>query len=315
MHGKVLSWLIAVELAVLLAAGVVWTWQQARADAPHREESAAPAAPAGTPPGEAPDDATPAGAAGPSTHTLATPETLETPELPPTAQATPSAEAPPGVGNATQPNPAAGRGTDAPQANASGAHDAGPAAAANAGPAGRAGPTSDVGPLPPAELPAALRRPRVLILKRRGVLRLYDGGRLVAAYPAVVGREPGDKRREGDRRTPEGAFYICLRKGRGQTPYTRSLGLSYPALDDARRGLREGLIGRDEYEAIADAHVRRARPPWDTALGGEIMIHGRRRLADGSVRDSTLGCIAVDDAVIRALYPLLPLGTPVEIRP
>ena len=40
------------------------------------------------------------------------------------------------------------------------------------------------------------------------------------------------------------------------------------------------------------------------------MIHGC-----GAGRDWTLGCVALDDEDIRELYPAIPLGTEVEIRP
>jgi lipoprotein-anchoring transpeptidase ErfK/SrfK len=40
------------------------------------------------------------------------------------------------------------------------------------------------------------------------------------------------------------------------------------------------------------------------------MIHGC-----GAGRDWTLGCLAMEDDDIRELYPAIPLGTPVTIRP
>ena len=52
------------------------------------------------------------------------------------------------------------------------------------------------------------------------------------------------------------------------------------------------------------------RPPWKTALGGEIMIHG-----GGTDSDWTEGCIAVSDLEAEELFRALPLGTPVEIAP
>jgi lipoprotein-anchoring transpeptidase ErfK/SrfK len=157
-------------------------------------------------------------------------------------------------------------------------------------------------PLPP------LRRPAVVVRKAAGRLTVYDGARPVKTYPVVTGAEPGDKRREGDRRTPEGLFYICVKNPRSR--FTRSLGLSYPTAEDAERGLREGLIDRATYRAIVRAVRARRRPPWKTALGGEIMIHG-----GGTDRSGTLGCVGMADADIRELYRALPVGTPVEIRP
>lgn len=139
-------------------------------------------------------------------------------------------------------------------------------------------------------------------------LTVFDGDRAVKTYRVAIGRHAGDKAREGDLRTPEGDFYVCVRNPQSQ--YVLSLGLSYPNVEDAERGLRDGLIGRRQYEAIVRAIRRGTRPPWNTALGGEIMIHG------DSGADATHGCIAVRNAAeIRELYAALPIGTPVTIVP
>lgn len=150
------------------------------------------------------------------------------------------------------------------------------------------------------------------ILVEKGALRLtvFDGDAGVKSYRIATGTVQGDKNCEGDRKTPEGDFYICIRKTAGQTPYTRSLGLSYPNLEDAQRGRRDGLITKAQHYSIAQAIKNRRKPPWQTKLGGAIMIHGKR---EG--RTGTLGCVALDDADIIELYNRLPLNTPVRIIP
>jgi len=153
-----------------------------------------------------------------------------------------------------------------------------------------------------------LARPRLLVEKSLHRLTVYDGGAAVKSYRCAIGGGRGDKVREGDRCTPEGTFYVCVRNP--QSRYVLSLGLSYPNEEDAERGLREGSISQAEHDGIRRAIQKRRQPPWDTALGGEIMIHGC-----GAGRDWTLGCIALDDEDIRELYPAIPLGTEVEIRP
>ena len=155
-----------------------------------------------------------------------------------------------------------------------------------------------------------LERPRILVEKAAGRLSVYDGPTLVRTYAAIVGENRGDKVREGDMRTPEGEFYVCLRKASPATPHVRSLGLSYPGPEDAERGLREGWIDAAQHAAILAAIERGVRPPWDTSLGGAIMIHGSK-----NDRDGTEGCIALDDEDILDLYPRIPLGTPVRIVP
>jgi murein L,D-transpeptidase YafK len=89
-----------------------------------------------------------------------------------------------------------------------------------------------------------------------------------------------------------------------------SLGLSYPNEEDAARGLREGLITRAQAASIVGA-VRAGRcPPWDTALGGEILIHG-----GGTASDWTWGCVALENAEVKELFDAVPAGTPVRIEP
>lgn len=154
----------------------------------------------------------------------------------------------------------------------------------------------------------ALASPRVVVEKSRRRLLVYDGQELVKWCPVTVGPGQGDKTREGDRCTPEGEFYICTHNAASR--WTRSLGISYPNAEDAERGLRDGLISRWDYSRIVDAVRRKQRPPWNTALGGEIMIHG-----GGSSRDWTQGCIGLDDADILELYAALPDGTAVTILP
>jgi len=157
---------------------------------------------------------------------------------------------------------------------------------------------------PPA--PAGLR---VEIAKKDRKLSLYSNGKLIHTYRIGLGSAPeGDKTQEGDRRTPEGEYYVCSKNP--QSKFHLSLGLSYPNLKDVARGLKEKRITKAQYNDIARALRKKARPPWNTPLGGEIFLHG-----NGSKTDWTWGCIALDDADIRQLYNLVPVGTPVIIRP
>ena len=150
---------------------------------------------------------------------------------------------------------------------------------------------------------------RVVVLKSERRLELLQDGRVVKTYPVGLGTNPtGTKLRQGDGRTPEGTFYVCVKNAHSQ--YYRSLGLSYPTPADAARGLAGKLITRSQHDAILAAHRKHVSPPWNTALGGEIFIHG-----NGSGSDWTLGCIALEDADMDALYALVANGTPVEIRP
>ena len=81
----------------------------------------------------------------------------------------------------------------------------------------------------------------ILIDKEKRELTLCsDEGTELLRCPVGLGRAEGPKRRSGDLRTPEGDYYVCLKKENGK--YGPSLGLSYPAVRDAERGVAEGII-------------------------------------------------------------------------
>ncbi len=151
--------------------------------------------------------------------------------------------------------------------------------------------------------------PKIIVWKSDRRLDLYDGEDLVKSYRVGLGFTPeGHKEREGDGRTPEGEYYVCVKN-----PHSRfylALGISYPNDEDANMGLREGIITGEEYDSIIYAIRNRRQPPWNTALGGEIFIHG-----NGSHSDWTLGCVALDDEDIKELYDVIPMGTEVVINP
>jgi murein L,D-transpeptidase YafK len=157
----------------------------------------------------------------------------------------------------------------------------------------------------PLKLPLA--NPRIEVSKGKRELRLYDGTRLLRTYHVGLGFSPvEDKVREGDGRTPEGEYYVCVKNANSK--FYLSLGISYPNIEDANRGLRDDLITKRQHDQIADAITAGKRPPWDTKLGGEIFIHG-----NGSSSDWTWGCVAVEDAEIKELFDAVPMGTRVRI--
>jgi murein L,D-transpeptidase YafK len=160
-----------------------------------------------------------------------------------------------------------------------------------------------------ATLKLPLVEPQIVVHKGKRRLYLCAKQQVVRAYRIALGSTPkGDKEKEGDRRTPEGKFYICQKNRNSK--YYLSLGLSYPSQEDAARGLRSHLITREEYDRIVDAIREHSCPDWNTPLGGEVFIHG-----NGSKRDWTWGCVALEDADIRELFDAVPEGTPVTIRP
>lgn len=154
-----------------------------------------------------------------------------------------------------------------------------------------------------------LKEPRIVIHKSGRKLELFDGGALVRSYKIGLGFNPvSDKNREGDGATPEGEFYIFVKNAK--SAYYLSLGISYPNIEDAERGLRDKLITKAQYKSIVDAIKRRVGPPQKTKLGGLIYIHG-----NGSASDWTWGCVALENEDMKELYDAVSIGTPVTITP
>ncbi|MEC7948357.1 MAG: L,D-transpeptidase [Myxococcota bacterium] len=139
-------------------------------------------------------------------------------------------------------------------------------------------------------------------------LVLYSGKTAVKRYRAGLGDPVGDKTRQGDRKTPEGTFRVVTRNPRSR--FHLFLGLGYPTAEDAERGLAAGLVTQAQATRIQEADAARRQPPWNTALGGAIGIHG-----EGGSSDWTLGCIAVENAEIEELWSVVPMGTRVVVAP
>jgi len=168
-----------------------------------------------------------------------------------------------------------------------------------------------------ASLPGELR---IVIWKSQYTLTLYKGDRPVKTYRAVFGRgyRDGNKERAGDKRTPEGEFFICTMNPSKR--FYKFMGVSYPGQQRADEGLRSGLITPRQYQKIRKALTERQQPPWDTKLGGAIGIHGR--VLESAIplyaypdMNWTDGCIALDNADIDEIYQVVSLGTPVLILP
>lgn len=150
---------------------------------------------------------------------------------------------------------------------------------------------------------------RIVIEKKQRLLRLMDGETELLRCRVALGREPlGHKQREGDGRTPEGSYTLCLVKEQGK--WGRSLGLSYPNAADAAAALADGRIDENTCRAILTRLQAGQRPPWGTPLGGEIYIH-----EGGSKEDWTQGCIALDEADMDRLFPLWQQVGSVQIQP
>ena len=153
--------------------------------------------------------------------------------------------------------------------------------------------------------------PVIHVWKARHEMWLQEGDRIVRTFQVALGTNPtAAKLLRGDNRTPEGRYYICEK--RPQSRFRRFLGISYPNIDDAERAFAAQLISADEWAEIFLSNLRQTTPPWQTAMGGQVGIHGYGGGEPLPV-DWTEGCIAVSDADIEYLYDRVPLGTRVII--
>ena len=136
----------------------------------------------------------------------------------------------------------------------------------------------------------------IVVEKKAHTLTLFRDGKPMRTYLVALGGKPqGDKLSAGDKRTPEGVFYIDARQPNSR--YHLALHISYP---DAAHRARSQSAG--------------VQP------GGDIMIHGLPNGlgaagASHRVNDWTNGCVALTDEEIEQIWSVVPIGTPVEIKP
>jgi len=164
--------------------------------------------------------------------------------------------------------------------------------------------------------------PKIVIHKSTQTLELIENGKS-KAYRVCLGLNPvGPKRVTGDKRTPEGDYFICLKSN--QSNFHQFLGISYPGEHDAQRAFERGQISLDTRDNIVRSIRAKRQPPWDTKLGGWVGIHGYPTkwyqkmwitLLYPKPHNWTDGCIALWDFEIEELFSRVSVGTPVTILP
>ncbi|MDE1168187.1 MAG: L,D-transpeptidase family protein [Pseudomonas sp.] len=137
---------------------------------------------------------------------------------------------------------------------------------------------------------------KVLVLKSSRQLQLISHGQPLKSYRISLGKQPrGTKEHEGDRRTPEGFYWLDWRKVSDR--FNLAIHVSYPNIGDAARARREGVDP-----------------------GGMIMIHGTPINDEYpewyfNTLDWTDGCIAMKNGDMQEVWSLVKDGTMIEIRP
>jgi len=102
---------------------------------------------------------------------------------------------------------------------------------------------------------AAVNGVSIYVSKRLKTLSLKQNGTLIGEYPVSIGASSsdGNKKLEGDMRTPSGQFYVCTRNDKS-VAYL-ALGLSYPGIEDANRGFEQGIITQEQRDEIINANL------------------------------------------------------------
>jgi len=137
---------------------------------------------------------------------------------------------------------------------------------------------------------------RSIIVKSARTLTLMRHAEVLKTYKVALGTQPiGKKEREGDHKTPEGVYVIDSKIEHSR--FHLALHISYPNAADRERARELGVNpgGAVEIHGLESVYA------WLGPLHRQI--------------DWTDGCIAVTNAEIDEIWPLVPVGTPVEIHP
>lgn len=143
---------------------------------------------------------------------------------------------------------------------------------------------------------ASISVDKILVIKSARRLELISDGKVIRSYRISLGKQPkGPKLQEGDKRTPEGLYWVDWRKRSDK--FNLAMHINYPNISDATKARREGV-----------------NP------GSMIMIHGTPDSEENPEElfhtlDWTDGCIAMKNYEMREVWSMVKDGTMVEIRP
>jgi murein L,D-transpeptidase YafK len=164
----------------------------------------------------------------------------------------------------------------------------------------------------------------VLVDQESYRMRLYERGQLRGEYDISLGQGKGQKRVQGDNKTPKGMYFVLnkLKEKRGvkfDGAYGAYYGghwikVNYPNRYDAQRGRAEGLISTEQERAIAADWNQRKPTLENTRLGGGIGFHGwAQEWKNDGPRHLSWGCVVMHIYDISKLFDLIPTGAMVVI--
>ncbi len=139
----------------------------------------------------------------------------------------------------------------------------------------------------------------IKIIKHEFKLYLFDGTNMIKEYPIAVGKNPGDKQKEGDKRTPEGNFYIIKIEKSNLWEHDFKDG----------KGPIKGAYGPWFLRLYTGKDRTKSGKSWK-----EIAVHGTHDNSSIGTMASE-GCIRLHNADINELKNKVAAGTPVSIEP
>ena len=161
----------------------------------------------------------------------------------------------------------------------------------------------------------------VLVDQARYRMQVRVGGRVKREWEIGLGQEAGQKRREGDLRTPKGIYFVVdKQKGSFGGDYGEYFGgywikVNYPGPADAAWGRENGVVDDATAAAIDAAWSERKLTPQNTPLGSGIGFHGWASEWKGGRGGAHLsfGCVVLHNRDIATWFDEVAPGTMVVI--
>jgi murein DD-endopeptidase MepM/ murein hydrolase activator NlpD len=173
------------------------------------------------------------------------------------------------------------------------------------------------------KLPDPAAEPRVVLVDQaRFRMQVRVGGRVAREVEIGLGQVAGQKRREGDLRTPKGIYFVVdKQKGSFGGEWGEYFGgywikVNYPGPADAAWGLENGVVDEATAAAIGAAWSERKLTPQTTPLGSGIGFHGWASDWQSEGKRGahlSFGCVVLHNRDMATWFDEVPVGTMVVI--
>jgi murein DD-endopeptidase MepM/ murein hydrolase activator NlpD len=172
------------------------------------------------------------------------------------------------------------------------------------------------------KLPDPAAEPQIVLVDQaRFRMQVRVGARIAREVEVGLGQAAGQKRREGDLRTPKGIYFVVdKQKGSFSGEWAEYFGgywikINYPGPADAAWGVENGVIDEATAAAIGAAWSARKLTAQNTPLGSGIGFHGwaSEWKSERGGAHLSFGCVVLHNRDIASWFDELPIGTMVVI--